>query len=724
MRELLFVLTGGRKKGCGAPPAGATKKKAAAGDSSSSKESATKCPECGKECASGYRFCKGCGAPPPKGKKDTKVEKQEEVEEEEEREAESQQTSTKKTETAKKAPPPASSPRKAAPPKDESPPPSQRKAAASTRKTPCEACSYPNPAGYEVCGGCGAENPEVIAASKKKAAEPPPKKVEKKAPAGPTATEAKEELMKGIEFKTKEKGSKEVSTLKAGDLDVGMDVWATMAAKDNEDGWLAAKVVSVGKTKVTVRHDEDGQEADYPPTKLFIRNPPMMDNVADLTQLSYMHEPGLLYVLAERYKGNNIYTFTGTTLIAVNPYARLPMYSKDILDSYVGQPIGRQPPHVFAVGEDAFRAMMDFNEPQSVLVSGESGAGKTETTKVLLQYLAAMGALADGEEGTPAKHAVAAKKKEKEGRKDRGARRAKGGPGGPGGGGGGSAGADAAEGGEKGAAGKGSVEQQVLQSNPVLEAFGNAKTLRNDNSSRFGKFIRIQFDARGHIEGAQVLTYLLEKPRLTSQMAGERNFHIFYQLCKGATTVEQKQLALEDVTQYRYLNQGGCYDVPNVDDAADFEVLRGALDIFGVSREDQKALWQYLSGILHLGNITFKTEGDDRDEAVLDNGKPLAYAAKLLGIKQDDVKKALLRRQATMGKNVVTIRLKVPEAEAARDAFAMLLYGRLFDHLVKIINKGLSGVGIDEESNRFIGVLDIYGFEFFEKNSFEQFCIS
>jgi myosin-5 len=188
--------------------------------------------------------------------------------------------------------------------------------------------------------------------------------------------------------------------------------------------------------------------------------------------------------------------------------------------------------------------------------------------------------------------------------------------------------------------------------------------------------------------------------------------------------VEQKQLALNEVEHYHYLNQGQCPDVPNVDDAKDFEDLREALKIFGVDLEEQKALWRYLSGILHLGNITFKQEDDEREEAVLDQGKPLAYAAKLLGIKQDEIKKALLRRQATMGKNVVTIRLKVPEAEAARDAFAMLLYGRLFDHLVRVINKGLCGTGINEDNKRFIGVLDIYGFEFFEKNSFEQFCIN
>lgn len=465
----------------------------------------------------------------------------------------------------------------------------------------------------------------------------------------------------------------------------------------------------------------DGEQREYTPDKLFIRNPPLMDDVADLTQLSYMHEPGLLYVLAERYAKNQIYTFTGTTLIAVNPYARLPLYSKETLDSYVGQPIGRMPPHVFAVAEDAFRAMMDFSEPQSVLVSGESGAGKTETTKVLLQYLAAMGQLADGTAASGASDGMSLSSSVK----------LRKGAGGASGGGVGAGGA---------ATGAASVEQQVLQSNPVLEAFGNAKTLRNDNSSRFGKFIRIQFDARGHIEGAQVLTYLLEKPRLTSQMLGERNFHVFYQLCKGATSVERKQLALKEVDHYHYLKQGQCPDVANVDDVKEFETLRDALKIFGIGSEEQKSLWRYLSGILHLGNITFKTEDGDRDEAVLDDVKPLAYASKLLGIKQDDIKKALLRRQATMGKSVVTIRLKVigvlvgvtrcvltplqvPEAEAARDAFAMLLYGRLFDHLVKLINKGLSGTGIDENNKRFIGVLDIYGFEFFEKNSFEQFCV-
>jgi myosin-5 len=218
--------------------------------------------------------------------------------------------------------------------------------------------------------------------------------------------------------------------------------------------------------------------------------------------------------------------------------------------------------------------MMDFNEPQSVLVSGESGAGKTETTRVLLQYLAAMGALSDG--GAAGDDGGGLSKSKK-----------------------------------KGPASVSSVEQQVLQSNPVLEAFGNAKTLRNDNSSRFGKFIRVQFDPRGHIDCAQVLTYLLEKPRLTAQIPGERNFHIFYQLCKGASTVEKKQLGLKEASEYHYLNQGKCFDVPNVDDVKEFEALRSALKTFGFDSKEQKVkergndlLQLVLKNIIRLCGIT------------------------------------------------------------------------------------------------------------------------
>lgn len=556
------------------------------------------------------------------------------------------------------------------------------KSAAPAKPKSCQNCGFKNDADYTNCVKCGEENPVKAAeAAKKPAPEPEVKKAKPKV----VEENPKDELLKGMTFKTKAKGVAESSNIKVGDLVPGMRVWATIGG---EEGWAPAEVLRVKNDSIRVRHEDDASEHDYPPAKLFIRNPPNLDNVSDLTQLSYMHEPGLLYILAERYSNSQIYTFTGTTLIAVNPYARLPLYGKEILDSYVGQPIGRMPPHVFAVAEDAFRSMMDFSEPQSVLVSGESGAGKTETTKVLLQYLAAMGSLSDGAAGDESN----AKNSKK----------------GASGGGG----------------GKTSVEQQVLQSNPILEAFGNAKTLRNDNSSRFGKFIRIQFDARGHIEGAKVQTYLLEKPRLTSQIPGERNFHVFYQLCKGASSVDRKQLALKEVSDYHYLNQGNCPDVPNVDDVHEFEVLRDALKIFGIGLEEQKSLWRYLSGILQLGNITFKPEDEGKDEAILDQGKPLAYAAKLLGLKQDDIKKSLLRRQVTVGKSVITIRLKVSEAETARDAFAMLLYGKLFEHLVSLINKGLAGTGIDEESKRFIGVLDIYGFEFFEKNSFEQFCIN
>jgi outer membrane biosynthesis protein TonB len=312
-------------RGCGAKP-----------QSAESAGAAPACFACGKVNAPGYKACKDCGAPPPKPKKDPPPKA-------EESSKETSKESSKESEPAKpakKAPDSA----KPVPAKKEPEQPPEPKKPAAAKQVACQNCGFKQDSNYDKCAKCKEENP-AKAAEAKKAAEKKPAPAP--AAAKPKVEEnPKDELLKGVEFKTKAKGATESSSIKLGDLAAGMRVWVTVAG---EDGWAPAEVLAVKGNVVRVKHEDDGAENEYPPAKVFIRNPPNLDNVSDLTQLSYMHEPGLLYILSERYNNSNIYTFTGTTLIAVNPYQRLPLYSKEVLDSYVGQPIGRLPPHVFAV---------------------------------------------------------------------------------------------------------------------------------------------------------------------------------------------------------------------------------------------------------------------------------------------------------------------------------------------------------------------------------------
>jgi hypothetical protein len=284
------------------------------------------CFACGKMNDLAYKACKDCGAPPPKPKKEGAAPAQKP---EEELKKSSDNVAKNKSPPAKKKDPE---------PKKE---PEAKKSAA--KQVACQNCGFKQEASYDKCAKCKEENPAKAAEAKEAEKKPvAPVAAAKK----PVEENPKDELLKGVEFKTKAKGSTETSSIKLGDLAPRMRVWVTIGG---DDGWVAAEVLTVKNNQVRVKHEEDNAENEYPPSKVFIRNPPNLDNVSDLTQLSYMHEPGLLYILSERYNSSNIYTFTGTTLIAVNPYQRLPLYSKEILDSYVGQPIGRLPPHIFAV---------------------------------------------------------------------------------------------------------------------------------------------------------------------------------------------------------------------------------------------------------------------------------------------------------------------------------------------------------------------------------------
>ncbi|CAL9162143.1 unnamed protein product [Musa hybrid cultivar] len=389
--------------------------------------------------------------------------------------------------------------------------------------------------------------------------------------------------------------------------------------------------------------------------------------VDDMTKLSYLHEPGVLQNLAARYQLNEIYTYTGNILIAINPFQRLPhLYDSHMMTQYKGAPLGELSPHVFAVADVAYRAMINEGKSNSILVSGESGAGKTETTKMLMRYLAYLGGRAATEGRT--------------------------------------------------------VEQQVLESNPVLEAFGNAKTVRNNNSSRFGKFVEIQFNRQGKISGAAIRTYLLERSRVCQVSDPERNYHCFYLLCAAPQEIVEKY-KLGKPSSFHYLNQSNCYELVGVSDAHDYLATRRAMDIVGISAQEQDAIFRVVAGILHLGNIDF-TKGQEIDSSVLKDDKSkfhLKMTAELLMCDSEALEDALCKRVMITPEEVIKRPLDPHAATISRDGLAKTIYSRLFDWLVDKINVS---IGQDPTSKSLIGVLDIYGFESFKTNSFEQFCIN
>ncbi|CAL9074190.1 unnamed protein product [Musa acuminata var. zebrina] len=389
--------------------------------------------------------------------------------------------------------------------------------------------------------------------------------------------------------------------------------------------------------------------------------------VDDMTKLSYLHEPGVLQNLAARYQLNEIYTYTGNILIAINPFQRLPhLYDSHMMTQYKGAPLGELSPHVFAVADVAYRAMINEGKSNSILVSGESGAGKTETTKMLMRYLAYLGGRAATEGRT--------------------------------------------------------VEQQVLESNPVLEAFGNAKTVRNNNSSRFGKFVEIQFNRQGKISGAAIRTYLLERSRVCQVSDPERNYHCFYLLCAAPQEIVEKY-KLGKPSSFHYLNQSNCYELVGVSDAHDYLATRRAMDIVGISAQEQDAIFRVVAAILHLGNIDF-TKGQEIDSSVLKDDKSkfhLKMTAELLMCDSEALEGALCKRVMITPEEVIKRPLDPHAATISRDGLAKTIYSRLFDWLVDKINVS---IGQDPTSKSLIGVLDIYGFESFKTNSFEQFCIN
>eukprot|EP01132_Coremiostelium_polycephalum_P002883 gene2883-3584_t len=476
----------------------------------------------------------------------------------------------------------------------------------------------------------------------------------------------------------------------------GLGIWIP----DQQLEWISADIIEYQEESqhVLVR-TEDDREIRVPVAKVFFKNPDILEGVDDLSSLSHLHEAAILHNLHHRYNLNQIYTYIGKILIAINPYTSLPLYGREMISAYYGKQLGALSPHVYAVAEDAFKDMRYDGSSQSILVSGESGAGKTETTKFLLQYFAAMGNMI----------------KESSNSNSSGSPLSASGNSIPLSG----SGSNPLSPPTKKPASEKSIEERVLESTPLLEAFGNAKTLRNDNSSRFGKFIEIHFNEYGSIIGAKILTYLLEKSRIVRQVYNERNYHIFYQLLAGANQELREKLYLENVDYYNYLNQSGCYEIDGVSDEDQFHKTCHAMTTAGVNQQDQENVFRILSVVMLLGNVTFEDRGDDSSQ--VGNQDALNKASELLGCSADELGKTFLTRKVVTGKESFITTNTKERAENARDSLTMFLYGMMFDWLVVKINSNMS---IQQKSKSFIGVLDIYGFESFEVNGFEQFCIN
>uniref|UniRef100_A0A8C3XH19 Unconventional myosin-VI n=1 Tax=Cyanoderma ruficeps TaxID=181631 RepID=A0A8C3XH19_9PASS len=474
-------------------------------------------------------------------------------------------------------------------------------------------------------------------------------------------------------------------------MEDGKPVWAPHPT----DGFQMGMIVDIGPDNLTIEPlNQKGKTFQAAINQVFPAEEDSKKDVEDNCSLMYLNEATLLHNIKVRYSKDRIYTYVANILIAVNPYFDIPkFYSSDTIKKYQGRSLGTLPPHVFAIADKAFRDMKVLKMSQSIIVSGESGAGKTENTKFVLRYLTE--SYGSGQD----------------------------------------------------------IDDRIVEANPLLEAFGNAKTVRNNNSSRFGKFVEIHFNEKNSVVGGFVSHYLLEKSRICVQGKEERNYHIFYRLCAGAPEDIREKLYLSSPDNFRYLNRGctrffanketdkqilqnrkspeylkeGSLKDPLLDDHGDFNRMCTAMKRIGLDDEEKLDLFRVVAGVLHLGNIDFEEAGSTsggctpraRSQAALER------CAALLGLDEDDLRGSLTSRVmlTTAGGakgTVIKVPLKVEQANNARDALAKTVYSHLFDHVVKRVNQCFPF----ETSSFFIGVLDIAGFEYFEHNSFEQFCIN
>ncbi|XP_055547302.1 myosin heavy chain, muscle isoform X17 [Wyeomyia smithii] len=437
---------------------------------------------------------------------------------------------------------------------------------------------------------------------------------------------------------------------------------------DEKEGYVLGEIKATKGELVTVGLP-GGETKDFKKDLVSQVNPPKYEKCEDMSNLTYLNDASVLHNLRERYRAKLIYTYSGLFCVVINPYKRWPLYTMRVAKMYRGKRRAEVPPHLFAVSDGAYVNMLTNHENQSMLITGESGAGKTENTKKVIAYFATIGASTKKDEST-----------------------------------------------EK----KGSLEDQVVQTNPVLEAFGNAKTVRNDNSSRFGKFIRIHFTGSGKLAGADIETYLLEKARVISQQTLERSYHIFYQMMSGSVKgLKEICLLSNNVHDYHIIAQGKT-TIPSVDDGEEMLATDEAFNVLGFTQEEKDNIYRITAAVMHMGGMKFKQKGRE-EQAEADGTEEGDRVAKLLGVVTEDLYKNLLKPRIKVGAEFVTKGQNKDQVTNAVGALCKGIFDRIFKWLVKKCNETLD---TKQKRSQFIGVLDIAGFEIFDFNGFEQLCIN
>ncbi|XP_077947267.1 unconventional myosin-X isoform X1 [Gasterosteus aculeatus] len=409
------------------------------------------------------------------------------------------------------------------------------------------------------------------------------------------------------------------------------------------------------------------QTAELNRETLYPMHPSSIHGVEDMSTLAELHEAAIMHNLFLRYSKDDIYTNIGSILAAVNPYKPIAgLYDADAVDLYSKHQMGELPPHIFAVANECYRCLWKRHDSQCVLISGESGAGKTESTKLLLKFLSVM---SQNSAGAPLTERTTR------------------------------------------------VEQALVQSSPIMEAFGNAKTVYNNNSSRFGKFIQLHFSQNGNIQGGCIIDYLLEKNRVVRQNPGERNYHIFYSLLAGADKDHRDMFLLsEGPESYHYLSQSGCVEDGSLDDKQLFDSVMAALSVMEFTEEEIRDVFKLLSAVLQMGNIEFMTAGG----AQITSKGVVSNVSELLGLDSFQLSEVLTQRSMILRGEEICSPLTVEQAVDSRDSVAMALYSQCFSWIIMRINQKIKG----KDNFKSIGILDIFGFENFEVNRFEQFNIN
>ncbi|XP_076765693.1 myosin heavy chain isoform X33 [Xylocopa sonorina] len=438
---------------------------------------------------------------------------------------------------------------------------------------------------------------------------------------------------------------------------------------DEKEGYVLGEIKATKGDVVSVSLP-GGETKDFKKDQLQQVNPPKYEKCEDMSNLTYLNDASVLHNLKQRYYAKLIYTYSGLFCVAINPYKRFPVYTQRCAKLYRGKRRNEVPPHIFAISDGAYVNMLTNSENQSMLITGESGAGKTENTKKVIAYFATVGASSKKSDDPTQK--------------------------------------------------KGSLEDQVVQTNPVLEAFGNAKTVRNDNSSRFGKFIRIHFGPSGKLAGADIETYLLEKARVISQQALERSYHIFYQMMSGSVPGLKAMCCLSDNIQDYYFVSQGKTTIPNVDDGEECVLTDQAFDVLGFTQEEKNDIYKITAAVMHMGGMKFKQRGRE-EQAEADGTEEGERVAKLLSCDCADLYKNLLKPRIKVGNEFVTQGRNKDQVTYSVGAMSKAMFDRLFKWLVKKCNETLD---TQQKRQHFIGVLDIAGFEIFDYNGFEQLCIN